>query len=149
MASWDMFRELEHLRREIDEAFHGAGVGRLLAPPFLTSGAGRFPLVNLSEDSGNFYLQALLPGVEPQGVDITILRNTLTIAGERKPHDPADKEVVWHRNERGTGKFTRTIELPSEVDAGRVTAQSSNGVLRVTIAKSEAAKSKKIQVTGA
>jgi HSP20 family protein len=53
---------------------------------------------------------------------------------------------AYHRNERAAGRFTRTIELPVQVDAGKVQADYRNGLLLVTISKSEAAKPKQIQV---
>jgi len=147
MANWDMFRELDNLRREVDEAFRGVGLGRVLTPQFLTgAGTRRFPLVNISEDATDVYVEALLPGVDPKGIDISVMRNTLTLSGERKAPE-TEKTHVWHRNERGCGKFSRTIELPSEIDSSRVSAQSRNGLLVVTLAKAEAAKPKKIAVS--
>jgi len=147
MANWDMFRELDSLRREVDEAFRGFGLGRVLAPQFLTgAGTRRFPLVNIGEDEAVVYVDALMPGVDPGGVEISVLRNTLTLSGERKAPEK-EKTHVWHRNERGSGKFSRTIELPAEIDSGKVTAQCRNGVLTVTLAKAEAARPKKITVS--
>ncbi len=147
MASWDMFRELDSLRREIDEAFRGVGLGRLASPQFLTGGGSRrFPLVNISEDETGVYVEALLPGVEAESIDISVLRNTLTLSGERKTDETA-KAVVWHRNERGTGRFSRTIELPAEIDGARVSARYKDGVLAIDLPKTEAAKPKKISVS--
>ena len=66
MANWDVFRELDNLRREIDEAFRGVGIYRPLASTFLSPVAtSRFPLVNFSEDEGHVYVDALVPGVDP------------------------------------------------------------------------------------
>lgn len=147
MANWDIFRELDALRREMDQAFRNMGVGRVLSPQFLTgSGTRRFPLINIGEDESDVFVEALLPGVDPKEVELSVLRNTLTISGERKA-PVVDKSHVWHRNERGCGKFARTIELPAEIDAGRVSAKSKDGVLFVTLAKAEAAKPKKISVS--
>jgi HSP20 family protein len=146
MAYWDMFRELDNLRREIDDAFRGVGMRRVLTPHFLTGGGTRrFPLVNISEDGTDIYLEALLPGVDPSRVEVSVLRNTLTLAGERNPAE-TDKNAVWHRNERGIGKFSRTIELPAEIDSSKVSAQCCDGVLKITLPKVEAAKPKKITV---
>lgn len=147
MASWDVFRELDNLRREMDEAIRGVGAARIFVPPFL-SGAGsrRFPLVNLSEDENNFYLEALIPGIEPKELDMTVLGNTLTISGERRPANGDVKGRTWHRNERGSGKFMRTLELPTEIDSSKVTAGCKNGVITVTMAKAETAKPKRIDV---
>jgi HSP20 family protein len=147
MANWDMFRELDSLRREIDEAFRGAGLARVLTPQFLSGGGTRrFPLVNISEDEADVYVEALLPGVDPKGIEISVLRNTLTLAGERKGLG-TEKAHVWHRSERGMGRFSRTIELPAEIDSDRVSALCSDGVLTVSLPKAEAAKPKKIAVS--
>jgi HSP20 family protein len=146
MASWDMFRELDSLRRELDEAFRGIGGGRLSTPAFL-SGRGRFPQVNLREDDHNLYIEAMVPGVEPAALEMTVMGNTLTLAGERKGFDPAGTQYVWHRNERGSGRFQRTIELPGDINNDSITANCRNGILTVTVAKAEHAKPKKISVT--
>lgn len=146
MANWDMFRELDNLRREVDEAFRGVGLGRVLAPQFLTgAGTRRFPLVNISEDASDICVEALVPGIDPQGLEISVLRNTLTLSGERKAPE-TEKTHVWHRNERGIGKFSRTIELPAEIDANRISAQCRDGLLTVTLSKAETAKPKKIAI---
>lgn len=145
MASWDVFRELDNLRREIDEAFRGVGFSRPFGPTFLSPTTGRrFPMVNFSEDEGNVYVQALIPGVDPKDVDLSVLRNTLTISGERKPF--AEVKGIIHRTELGSGKFSRTLELPVDIDPNRITAQCRDGIMTVTMAKAEHAKPKKIEI---
>ena len=146
MASWGFFNELDNLRREIDEAFRGAGVARPLATTFLSpASARRFPLVNLSEDEGQLCLDALLPGVDPNELQLSLLRETITITGARK--SPVElRGGLTHRNELGYGKFSRTVDLPSEIDPDRTSAEYRDGVLRITMAKSEQAKPRKIEV---
>lgn len=145
MANWDIFKELDSMRRDIDETLRTYGVGRTLPVGFLSPARNRFPLVNVSEDAANVYVDALVPGVDPNQMDLSVLRNALTIAGERK--SPLDeKGQVVHRSELGFGRFSRTIELPGEIDPDKITAGSTNGVLRVTLAKAEHARPKKIEV---
>ncbi len=147
MANWDVFRELDNLRREIDEAFRGAGFVRPFATPFLSPvSARRFPPVNFSEDEGHVYVDALLPGVEPKDTDVTVLRNTITISGERKPFVEQNGQVV-HRSELGSGRFSRTLELPADINPDRINAECRNGILRITLAKAEHARPKKIEIT--
>jgi HSP20 family protein len=147
MASWGFFNELDSLRREIDEAFRGAGVARPLATSFLSpTSARRFPLVNLSEDEGQICLDALLPGIDPKELQLSLLRETITITGARKSAAEGKSGSILHRNELGSGKFTRTIDLPSEIDPDRTSAEYRDGVLRITMAKSEHAKPRKIEV---
>ena len=146
MATWDVFNELDSLRREIDEAFRGAGFGRPFGPTFLSPvTTRRFPLVNFSEDEGNVYIEALVPGVDPKNVDLSVLRNTVTITGERKAFPDRQGQVV-HRTELGSGKFSRTVELPIDIDPNKVTAQCKDGIMRVTLAKAEHAKPKKVEI---
>jgi HSP20 family protein len=146
MASWDVFRELDNLRKEIDEAFRGAGYQRPFGTTFLSPvTTRRFPLVNFSDDEGHVYMDALVPGVDPKYIDMTVLRNTLTISGERKPF-PEQKGQIVHRSELGSGKFSRTLEIPIDIDPDRISAEYKNGIMRITLAKAEHAKPKKIEV---
>lgn len=144
MASWSIFNELDNLRREIDEAFRGVGVARPLATNFLSpTSARRFPLLNLSEDEDRLYIDALLPGVDPKELQLSVLRGTLTISGERKA--PGQKGLL-HRSELGYGRFARTIDLPADINADRTTAEYKDGVMRITMTKSEHAKPRKIEI---
>ncbi|HEY3423806.1 MAG TPA: Hsp20/alpha crystallin family protein [Negativicutes bacterium] len=146
MASLDVFRELDNLRREIDEAFRGVGFQRPLASAFLSPVARRrFPLVNFSEDEGNLYLDALVPGVDPKEIDISMTNNTLTISGERKPFMEQKRQVI-HRSELGSGKFSRAVELPVDVNPEKINAECKDGIIRLTLAKAEHAKPKKIDI---
>jgi HSP20 family protein len=145
MATWSVFSELDNLRREMDEAFRGAGVPRPLATTFLSpTSARRFPLLNLSEDEGQVYLDALLPGIDPAQLQLSLLRGTLTVSGERKA--PAETGGVTHRSELGFGRFSRTVDLPAEIDPEKTTAEYKDGVLRIAMAKSEHAKPRKIEI---
>jgi len=146
MATWDVFKELDNLRREIDEAFRGAGYSRPFGPTFLSPVmTHRFPRVNFSEDDGHVYIEALVPGVDPKDVDLSVLRNTVTISGERKPFVEKEGQIV-HRSELGTGKFSRTLELPVDIDPNRISALCKDGIMQVTLAKAEHAKPKKIEI---
>lgn len=146
MATWDVFKELDNLKREIDEAFRGAGYNRPFGATFLSPvTTRRFPLVNFSEDEGHVYVEALMPGVDPKEVDLSVLRNTLTISGERKPFVQKEGQIV-HRSELGSGKFSRTLELPVDIDPDSITAQCKDGVMLITLPKAEHAKPKKIDI---
>jgi HSP20 family protein len=146
MASWDMLRELDNLRREIDEAFRSGGTGRPLgggfSPPLAVR---RFPLVDVSEDEGNLYVDVLVPGVDPAGIDLSVVRSTMTISGERKPIAEKEGQVV-HRSELGSGKFSRTLELPVDVDSDKIEARCRDGIMRITLGKAEHAKPRKIEI---
>lgn len=147
MRTMNLFKEMDQLHREIDSLFNGYDRGHLLGPAFEPGlGLRHYPKVNLRDDDLNVYVDALLPGVEPDGIEINILGNTLTLSGERLAIDDAQEKRTWHRRERSGGKFIRTIELPVEIDADKVKAECRNGLLRVTMPKAEKAKPKKISV---
>jgi HSP20 family protein len=146
MATWDVFKELDNLRREIDEAFRGAGIGRPFGPTFLSPATTRrFPLVNFSEDEGHVYIEALVPGVDPKDIDLTVLRNTVTISGERKPFVEKEGQIV-HRSELGSGKFSRTLELPVDINPEKIAASCKDGIMQITLPKAEHARPKKIDI---
>lgn len=147
MRNWDLLREMSQLQRDIDEVFRGTGLGRLFSPGLEAELALRgWPRVNLREDADHLYVEALLPGVAPEQLDMNVLGNTVTLSGERLPVDHEGNGRTWHRRERGTGKFLRTIELPVDIDPDQVKAEYKNGLLRVTLPKAEAAKPKKISI---
>ncbi|GFO56648.1 molecular chaperone [Geomonas sp. Red276] len=144
MASWSIFNELDSLRREIDEAFRGVGLSRPLTTTFLSPySTRRFPLMNLTEDEDKVYIEALLPGVDPKEIELSVLRGTLTISGERKA--PTEKGVL-HRTELGFGRFTRSIDLPADINPDNTKAEYKDGVMLITMTKSEHAKPRKIEI---
>jgi len=103
-----------------------------------------FPALNIWEDDGNLYAEAELPGMKLDDIQVTLTEgDQLTISGERKI---AGNDTVWHRQECGYGRFSRTITLPFAVDADQVEAKYDAGVLTLTLPKSEAAKPKRIQI---
>jgi HSP20 family protein len=150
-ATWDLFREMETLRREVARAFeqsgHDEGRPAFRRTAFLPGTSARaYPLVNVGEDKNTLYVEALAPGIDPATLAISVVRDTLTVTGDKQPISADVKPEAFHRNERGSGKFTRTITLPIEVDGDKVSAQYKDGLLLITLPKSEAAKPKQITV---
>lgn len=150
MPILDPFSGLDALRRELDktfEEFWSDRSPRTWRGAFLPGRAARqYPLVNLSEDEGHVYVEALAPGVDPKSLDLSVVQGTLTIKGEKPGLQQVSAEA-YHRNERAAGRFVRTIELPAEVDAAKVHADYRNGLLLVTLPKSEKAKPKQIPIS--
>ena len=142
--------DLDALRREIDrtfEEFWSDRLPRTWRGAFLPGRAARqYPLVNLTEDEGNVYVEALAPGVDPKSLDLSVVHGTLTIKGE-KPGLAQVSAEAYHRNERAAGRFVRSIELPAEVDPAKIHADYRNGLLLVTLPKSEKAKPKQISIS--
>jgi len=105
------------------------------------------PTVNIWEDADFVHVEAELPGLKPEDLEIYITGgNQLTIKGERK--QKVEGKGSWRRLERGFGSFARVLTLPIEVDRDRVEARCENGILLVTLAKQESSKPRKITVKG-
>ncbi|MGC8666629.1 MAG: Hsp20/alpha crystallin family protein [Chthonomonadales bacterium] len=152
MRAWDPFHEVDERLRELERLL-SATTGTT-APreawrrsSFLPGRSARtYPLINLADDRDNLYVEALAPGLDPQSLEVTAVRNTLTISGQ-KPSPGNVPQEAFHRCERAAGKFVRTIELPVEVDSARISAKYADGLLLITIPKAEEAKPRQIKVT--
>jgi HSP20 family protein len=108
-------------------------------------GMSVFPPLDIWEDDNNLYVEAELPGFELSDLEIYVTGgNQLSVKGERK--QPELTGGTWHRQERGFGSFNRMIELPSDVDSDKVSAEFKHGVLTITMAKSEKVKPRRIEV---
>jgi HSP20 family protein len=108
-------------------------------------GGAPFPAFNVWEEGENVFVEAELPGVERNDVEIYVTGgNQFTVKGQRRPVVP--ERAVRHRQEREHGTFARTLTLPFPVDSEKVDAQLENGILRVKLAKHESAKPRKIKV---
>jgi HSP20 family protein len=92
------------------------------------------------------YDEALAPGVDADTLSLSVVGNTLSIAGEKRRVAGDVKPEAFHRSERATGKFVRHIELPVAVDEDKVQADYKHGLLTVTLPKTEKAKPKQIAV---
>lgn len=120
-------------------------VNRLFAGGQRGLGRNGYPAVNVWSDRENIFLTAEVPGVDPKDLDISVHGRTVTLKGERKAEDNAkDSETL--RQERPYGVFSRTLELPYEIDAEKVAAEYRNGVLQVKLARSAKDQPKKIAV---
>lgn len=131
--------ELQRLRQEVDQLFNSITAGD---EPFFSR---VYPALNLSEDAENYYVRAELPGVNPESLDISVVEGRLLIRGERK-ESSEEREVYYHRRERESGFFRRSLNLPGKVASDKVSAHLKNGVLTVVLPKPEEAKPRKIAV---
>lgn len=106
------------------------------------------PAMDAWETEQAFVVQLDLPGLNPDQVDVTFDRNTLTIRGTRPATIPSvekgDLRVFF--TERAQGGFSRTLRFPQYVEANRIDASFANGVLTVTVPKAETAKARKIAI---
>lgn len=109
-----------------------------------TARRASFPALNVWEDHDHLFVEAEVPGVKMEDIDITIVGDELSISGERKP--PAEEEATLHRQERSSGKFQRGLKLPVEINAEAIEATLKAGVLKLRLPKAPQAKPRKIEV---
>ena len=105
------------------------------------------PALNLSETDGSYEVSVELPGLKPEEVKVEFNDGNLWIRGE-KQEEKEEKGKTFHRVERRHGEFRRVIRLPAKVDEEHLEATFTNGVLHVTVPKSEEVKPKQIPVKG-
>lgn len=134
------FEELESMRRQMDLLTEGLTRGLLRETT-----AGVFPLVNITEDKNCYYIRAELPGLKADELDISVTGDTISISGEKKI-STEEEDAQYHRRERESGKFSRIVSLPSQIDSGKVEAHCADGILTIVLPKAEAAKPKQISV---
>ena len=103
-----------------------------------------YPRTNLYDRGDHFELIAEVPGLSKENLDVKIQGNYLEISGEREVKSPEGYRV--HRTERGSASFTRSLTLPSDVDSSKVSASLKDGILVLTLPKSEAAKPRQISI---
>ena len=142
LSSWAGFGRLSDLRDEIDRLFE-APMAELARTSQLLS--GWTPALDILEDKDNIIVKTELPGMRKQDIEISLHNGSLSISGERK-NEREFKQGEVHRAERFEGRFQRTVTLPAPVAVDKVTAQYKDGVLTITLPKTEEAKSKQIDV---
>lgn len=126
----------QSLSRELDRMFEG-----------LLDGAGvrqGVPAVSIWEDEERFYLEAEVPGIQSDDLDISVTGNRVTLKGERKEH--RREKATLHRQEWGGYRFERTFELPVDVDGDHIKAELRQGVLTLELPKAPQHKPRKIKV---
>jgi HSP20 family protein len=134
--------EMERWRREMNRVFANLPA---TSESRITPG---YPAMNVWTNEDSAIVTAELPGIDPETLDIAVVENTLTLSGERKPLELEEGEV-YHRRERGCGKFTRSFQLPFNVETNNVEAMYEKGVLNIKLPRAEADKPRKITVKAA
>jgi len=133
-----VWREMDRLQREMERMFDSNN-GHLRPAP-------GYPAMNVLSSQDGLAITAEVPGIDPDDIDISVVGETLTLSGERQPEE-LPESVQYHRQERGYGKFTRSIQLPYAVDTSKVEATFKNGVVHISLPRAEADKPRKITVT--
>jgi len=147
VVRWDPFGETLSLRQAMDKLFEDAWV-RPWSQFAGRDGEGLMTLpLDVYETGDDVVVTATVPGVKPEDIDITVQGDLLTIRGETKSDESVGDEK-YHRRERAFGRFSRQVVLPTSVDSGKAEATFEHGVLHLRLPKAEAAKERRIQVTG-
>jgi HSP20 family protein len=108
------------------------------------SPVGVFPPMNVSEDRDHYYVRALVPGIDPAELDVSVVHQTVTVSGTRQA--PEEAGASYHRRERAEGAFSRSVTVPAAFEGGRVDAKYMDGILTLTLPKPEAAKPRRVTV---
>ena len=138
LTRWDPLQEMLDLRRAMDQVMQRTGQA--------TNGQPQFDVaMDIYETPDSYEIEAAMPGIKPEDVDITLNNNVLTIRGETKVEEEKE-DKNYHLRERRAGAFLRSITLPSSINADAIEARYGNGVLKLRLPKAEEAKSKHIQI---
>jgi HSP20 family protein len=140
--AWVGLGRLSSLRDELDRLFESPWAELSRTPQLL---GGWTPSLDVHEDKDSFVVQAELPGMKREEIEVSLHDGALSISGERKQERKAEAAEIY-RAERFFGKFQRTLTLPAPVAADKVKAQYKDGILTITLPKTEAAKPKQIEV---
>jgi HSP20 family protein len=106
--------------------------------------APSYPAMNVWTNDEGGMVTAEMPGVDPQEIDISVEDDTLTLRGSRQVDGP--ENVTYHRRERGSGSFARSVQLPFRVEADQVEATFDQGVLTIELPRAESDKPHKIAI---
>lgn len=135
--------QLSRLRNQIDRLFDFPFGWDVSEPSSLE---GWSPVVDVFENQDHVTVKAEIPGMRKEDIDVSVEGKTLSICGERREEKEEGKGTANYRSERYFGRFYRSVPLPSAVDSGKVGAKYTDGVLTVTLPKTEEAKRKKIDI---
>lgn len=139
----DIFSELNRLQSVLDQVFRPAERSSIRS----LAGAG-FPVINVGTTPDTIEVMALAPGLDASALQLTVDRGLLIIAGERKSAVPESGEATSvYAQERFAGNFRRVVSLPEDADPAKIQANYQDGILRVTVAKRESSKPRRIEIS--
>ena len=137
---WTIFDELESLQSDVNQMLSGQEAARLAR-----RAKAAYPPLNVWASSEGLMVDAEMPGVDPGDVEISVVGDELTLKGKVNVQDlPAGEALL--RRERPSGEFARTLQLPFRAHAGGVKATCKNGIIRISIPRSEEEKPRKIAI---
>ena len=140
MQPWNPFRDLRRMDEMMNQLWRGIGSDNSV-------GSEQWSLaVDVIEDEDKILVNASVPGIKPEDINVTIEDNVLTIKGETATSHEVNEEH-YRLRERRYGSFHRTLRLPDTVDTDKAATRYENGVLTITLPKVEAKKAKRLPVT--
>lgn len=144
LVRWDPLRDMVSLREAMDRLFAESFVSprSWLAPA--EEGVATLAL-DVFEDEDDVTVQASIPGVKPEDIELSITGDVLTIKGETR-EQKEERQGSYHVRERRYGAFQRSITLPTQIDAGKASAEFKDGILTLTLPKLEEVKPKTIKI---
>ncbi|HBY94545.1 MAG: Hsp20/alpha crystallin family protein [Ardenticatenaceae bacterium] len=142
MTRWDPFGEMVSLRDAMDRLFEESFT------PLVRRGemTRAFP-IDMYEKDDNIIVEADMPGVKPQDVDVQVQGDQLVINAQSH-HEEEKEQQQYYRRERTMRRYTRVVTLPTTVKADQAEAMFDNGTLRIRLPKSEEARARRIEVKG-
>jgi HSP20 family protein len=141
LQRWDPFRDLRQMEDTMNRLWRGFG-----GTPSYREGAEDWNvLIDVIQRKDELEVKASLPGVKPEGIDVAIEDNVLTLRAERKLEIEGE-DATYLIQERPVGSFYRALRLPDTVDTNKIQSHYDNGVLTITMPKAEEKKKKQIQV---
>ncbi|MBE0645784.1 MAG: Hsp20/alpha crystallin family protein [Bacteroidetes bacterium] len=143
VVRWNPVNEMMNLQREMNRFFNGMPTRRERDEDY--ESAVWSPMTDITEDADKYELTFDIPGMTKENIKMNFTDNTLKISGERKS-EVEKKDATCHRVERLSGKFYRSFNFPTQVDAEHISASYKDGVLIVTVPKSEEVKPRQISI---
>jgi HSP20 family protein len=130
----DPFRDIRRLQEEMNRLFESAPAAR----------GPEFPAVNVYANQDGAVITAELPGVRSEDLELSVHRDSVTLSGD--PHGETEEGAGYHRRERQSGRFVRTLSLPFLIDPNSVEAGMRDGLLTLKVERAEEDKPRRITV---
>lgn len=144
LIKWDPFKELEDVSNRLNRLF-GRASNAEESDQNMLAVADWSPSVDISETNDAYLIKGEIPGVKKEDVKVSVQDGMLTIQGERKM-EKEEKNKKFHRVECSYGNFVRSFRMPDDADESKVKAEFKDGMLNVSLPKTEKAKSRSINV---
>lgn len=145
LIRWEPFREMEILRRQMDQLFDDSTLANRQSTASQDVHAAWAPAIEMKDSESNVVLRAEIPGVEAKDLDIQVTRDTVSISGEHR-YQKRTEERGHFRSEFRYGKFQRVVSLPAQIQNDQVEANFKDGILTLTLPKVEDERRKVVKI---